>query len=172
MSMPSAAAVRHRRPLTGFEVMRVEPTRRVGDAVHVEADHPDERLARAGEALKPTSMRVRASCVVLLDEIGQDTEASRQVQALDDALEQLLQPHDGVDLVGGGIEADDDVAAAVAQTVENGEQDLFLVVARAVWLDPRTEVTGGLPIPSGSGLNSRRDTSASSSSVITLPPPR
>jgi len=79
---------------------------------------------------------------VLLDQVRQHAEAGRQLQSPHHLLEQLLETHDGVDVVRGGIEADDDIAAPVREPVEDREQDLALVVARAVRLNARPEVRG------------------------------
>jgi hypothetical protein len=91
---------------------------------------------------KPTSTRVRrrAACC---DDVGQDAVAGGERETLDGAGQQLFEGDDGVEVVGGGIEPDDHVAAAVGQALENREQDFVGVVAGAVRLDARSEAEGG-----------------------------
>jgi len=129
-------AVCYGRSLSGLKVMRAEPTGQLRQFIDVQSDHPDERLARAGQALKTDVDARPRPGLVLLDDVGEHAEASGEVQPPNDALEQLLQPHDGVELVGGGIETDDDVPAPVAEPVEDREQNLFLIVSCAVRLNP------------------------------------
>ena len=121
--------------LAGLEVEAAERARQVGDAVHVQAHHPGEGPRRAGQALKADVHDGVALRRVLLDQIGEHAEARRQLEPPHHLLEQLLQPDDGVEIVGGRIEADDDVAAAVRQAFEDRQQDLALVVAGAVGLN-------------------------------------
>src|SRR5206468_12014208 len=52
----------------------------------------------------------------------------------------LFRSHDAVHIVRRGVQADDDVAAAVTQALENREENLFVVVARTVWLNARSEM--------------------------------
>ena len=137
---PLGRSVRHRRPLAGLEIERVETAGEIEDAVNVESDHSDQRPAGAGEALESNVYPRLCLCVALLDDVGEHAEASRQVEPSHDLFEQLFEPDDGVDFVCGGVQANDDVAAAVCEAVEDREQDLFLVVTRAVGLNPRTEM--------------------------------
>ena len=128
--------------LAGLEVEAAERARQLGDAVDVQAHHPGERPRRAGQALKADVHRGVALRRVLLDQVREHAEARRQFEAPHHLLEQLLEPDDGVEVVGGRIQADDDVAAAVRQPLEDREQDLALVVAGAVGLNARSEVSG------------------------------
>src|SRR4029077_10797560 len=63
-----------------------------------------------------------------------------KLETSDHSFEQRFQPHDRVEVVGGRIETENDVAAAVREAVENREEDLPLVVAGAVWLDACAEM--------------------------------
>ena len=107
---------------------------------------------------------------VLLDDVRQHAVAGRKLEAPDDLFEQLLEPNDRVEIVGGGIETDDDVAAAVRRALQNRKQNFLLVVSGTVRLDAGAEMRGApmvTPWPS-SGLKSVRATDESSSFVITL----
>ena len=59
-----------------------------------------------------------------------------QIEVSNHAFEQLFQADDGVDLVGGWIQANDHIAAAVTEAVKDREENLLVVIARAVRLDP------------------------------------
>ena len=133
-------AVGHRRSLARLEIQPIEAPREVEHTVDVQADHAGKRPRRAGEALESdVDPRVRLR-LVLLDDVRQHAVAGGQLEAPDDLCEQLLEPDDRVEIVGGRIEADDHVAAAVRQPLEDREQNLLFVVSRAVRLDARAEV--------------------------------
>ena len=85
-------------------------------------------------------MAVVCARLVLLWQVGQHRVARRQLEALNDPLQQFFEANDRVDIIAGGVEPDDHVAAPIRQTFEDGEQDLVFVVSRAVGLDSRAEV--------------------------------
>ena len=88
----------------------------------------------------PTSTARARARLMLLRQIGQDAVPRRQLEPLDDLSQQVLEPHDGVELVAGGIEPEDDVAATAGEALEDGEEDLLFGVAGTVWLDARSEM--------------------------------
>ena len=136
-------AVGDLRSLAGLEVETVEAAREIGDALDVESDDSRERFRRSCQALEAhVHPRMRPGAR-LLDDVGKHAEARRQLQSLDDGSEQLLEPHDRLEIVARRVQAEDHVAAAVGETLENRQQDLLLVVARAVRLDARAEVRRG-----------------------------
>ena len=139
---PLGVAVGHLGPLSRLEVEAIEGAGQLGESVDVKADHPGQRPRRAGQALEADIHACPQAGGVLLDDVGQDAEAGGESETFDDAGQQLLQGDDGVEVVGGGIEPDDHVAAAVGQTLENREQDFLWVVTRAVGLDARSEADG------------------------------
>src|SRR6187551_1768563 len=118
MSTPPAAPLVTSDP---WPVSKYSPpnAREVGQAVDVEPHHPSERLGRPCQALEPDVHAGVALRRVLLDQIREHAEAGRQCEAADRLLEQLLEPHDGVELVGSRVEADDDVAASVREPLED-----------------------------------------------------
>src|SRR5262245_16018022 len=121
-------AVRHRGALSRFEVQSVEVACQLRDVGYVATDHADEGARGAGETLEPDIDASEALRLPLLDDVGQDAVARRQLEAPDHLLEQLLEPRDAVDVVRRGVEADDDVAAAVTEALENREENLVVVV--------------------------------------------
>ena len=82
-------------------------------------------------------MRLRR---VLLQNVRQDTVAGWKTEAPDDLFEQLLEPDDRIEIVGGGIETDDDVAAAVRQPLQDRKQNFLFVVTGTVGLDAGAEM--------------------------------
>jgi hypothetical protein len=57
------------------------------------------------------------------------------LQALGDGLEKRLEVDDGVEIVAGRVEADDNVPTPTAKPFEDREEDLVVIVSRAVRLD-------------------------------------
>jgi hypothetical protein len=110
------------------------------ELVHIEANHARERVRRAGEALEPDVDPRVALSLSLLDDVREHAVAGRELQPPHDVLEELLQPSDAIDVVRRGIESDDDVATAVGQTFEDGEEDLLVVVTGAVRLNARSKM--------------------------------
>jgi hypothetical protein len=140
MSMPSAAALVTSRPLTGLEVQSGEPTCQLGDALHIEPHHASQALGGPREALEAHIHPGALAGLVLFDDIREHAVAGGQIKALHHLMQQSFQPHDGVQIVAGRVEADDHVTTAVAQSLQDREQDLLLVIARAVGLDAGAEV--------------------------------
>src|SRR5687768_3408149 len=79
-------------------------------------------------------------CLVLFDDIRQHAVPSGQLQAANSLFEQLFEPNDRVVVVCRGVEADDDVAAAVGEAFKDRKENFELVVAGAVRLNARTKV--------------------------------
>src|SRR5262249_56520832 len=61
----------------------------------------------------------------------------------DHTAQQVFEPHDGVDIVTGGIHANDDIASAVGEAFQDGKEDLLLLIARAIGLDARAKMVRG-----------------------------
>src|SRR5688572_15451724 len=116
--------------------------REVQDAVDVEPDHARKSLAGASQTLESHVHTCAHLRCTLLDDVREHAEAGRQVESPYDLFEQLLEPHDRIDLVCGGIESDHDIAAAMRQAVEDRQENLLFVVAGAIRLNPRPEMTG------------------------------
>src|SRR6185436_6787497 len=137
---PLGRAVGHLRPLARLGIEAVEIARQVDHTLDVEADHPGEPARGAGEALEAdVDARLRPRRV-LLDDVRQHAVARGQLETPHHPFEQRLEPRDRVEVVGGWIEPENDVAAAVGDAVEDREQDFAFVVARAVRLDACAEM--------------------------------
>jgi hypothetical protein len=73
--------------------------------------------------------------------VGQQRRLDRDGIALAQVINQLKQRNHGLGAVGGGINADHRIAAAVEQTVEDRGGDATGIVGRMVGLDARREAT-------------------------------
>ena len=74
--------------------------------------------------------------------VGQDARLRRDTVALDHRVEHLQQPYHLRHVVGGRVDADHRVAAAVEQPIEQAGRDAGGVVGRVVGLQPRRQPTG------------------------------
>ena len=98
---------------------------------------------------KPTSTRARMRRG-LLDDVGQDTGAGWGVE-LDHSGEQVLEPCDGVDVVGGWVDAEDDVAAAVGEAFEDEKGISPSSSPGLLGWNPEPEGIGGADADAASG---------------------
>src|SRR5262249_51607347 len=80
--------------------------------------------------------------VPLFDDVGENAEPRRQFEPPRDLFEKLLEAYYAVEVVGGRVEPDDDIAAAIAEAFEDREEDLLVVVAGTVRLNARSEMPG------------------------------
>ena len=91
-----------------------------------------ERLGLVASVGADCDIRHRSS----LEDLGVDLRGLVEREGYKTARAwQLFEPDDRVEIVRRRVEADDDVAAAVGKTLEDGEQDLALVVAGTVGLN-------------------------------------
>ena len=77
---------------------------------------------------------------MLFGQIGEHAVACRQLEALNNPLQQFFEANDRLDVIAGRVEPDDHIAAAVREAFENRKQDLVFVISWAVGLDPGAEV--------------------------------